>query len=187
MLLALIVACEIGFWIMLLLGLTTRYLLRWQRTSAALLLCVPLIDLVLLAATIIDLRNGAVATFAHGLAAAYIGFTVAFGHSTIRWADQRFAHRFADGPPPWRPPSYGWDYTLYEWRIWLRALAGFAVASVLLLAAIVLVEQPQRTEALRIWIPMLGFSLCLWLLFGPLWYTVFPKKKPEGQGAAQNS
>ena len=45
--------------------------------------------------------------FTHGLAAAYLGFSVAFGHSMVRWADQRFAHRFAGGPPPWRPPKQG--------------------------------------------------------------------------------
>ena len=42
---------------------------------------VPLLDLVLLAATVLDLRAGSTATFVHGLAAAYIGFSVAFGRS----------------------------------------------------------------------------------------------------------
>ena len=55
-------------------------------TSSVLLLCVPLIDVVLLAATVLDLQRGASASFAHGLAAAYIGFTVAFGGVTIQWA-----------------------------------------------------------------------------------------------------
>jgi hypothetical protein len=33
-------------------------------------------------------------------APAYLGFSVVFGPSVIRWADARFAHRFAGGPPP---------------------------------------------------------------------------------------
>lgn len=62
----------------------------------------------------IDLRGGATAGFAHGLAAAYIGFSLAFGHSLIRWADVRFAHRFADGPPPPEPARYGRERAVRE-------------------------------------------------------------------------
>ena len=104
MLVAIIIATEIGFWVLLGAGLAARYLLDRRRLSTVLLASVPLVDLVLLIATVIDLSGGATAGFKHGLAAAYIGFSVAFGHSVIRWADQRFAHRFAGGPPPWRPP-----------------------------------------------------------------------------------
>ena len=92
MLLALIVACEIGFWAFLLAGLAARYLLRWKTVSSILLICVPLVDVVLLAATIADLRGGAVADTSHSLAAAYIGFSVAFGHSLVRWADAVHGH-----------------------------------------------------------------------------------------------
>jgi hypothetical protein len=51
--------------------------------------------MLLLAATDFDLRSGSVATFAMGLAAAYLGFTIAFGGVTIDWADAVFARRFA--------------------------------------------------------------------------------------------
>ncbi|RQX50832.1 hypothetical protein DLJ57_10885, partial [Micromonospora chalcea] len=95
MLVAVIVGCEVAFWVVLLAGLIARYPLRRPRLGAALLIAVPVVDLVLLAATMIDLRRGATATFAHGLAAAYLGFSVAFGHRMVRWADERFAHRFA--------------------------------------------------------------------------------------------
>lgn len=118
MLLAVIVACEVGFWMVLGAGLVARYLLRRQRLSTILLVAVPLIDLVLLAATTIDLCGGATADFTHGLAAAYLGFSIAFGRSMMRWADQRFAYRFAGGPPPWKPPKGGWARTRYEWREW---------------------------------------------------------------------
>lgn len=68
--------------------------------------------------TVMDLNNGASATFAHGLATAYVGFTVAFGSTMIRWADQRFAHGFGGGPPPSKPPSHGWASVLYEVQLW---------------------------------------------------------------------
>jgi len=111
MLVLVIVAAEIAFWVLLVGGLAARYLLRRRRLSTALLIGAPLVDLVLLVATVIDLGRGTTATSAHGLAAAYIGFSVAFGPSLIRWADERFAHRFAGGPPPWRPPRGGRERT----------------------------------------------------------------------------
>jgi hypothetical protein len=66
---AVIVAVEIAFWVLLAAGLTARYVLRLPRVGAALLIAVPLVDLVLLGATVIDLRGGATARVAHGLAA----------------------------------------------------------------------------------------------------------------------
>ncbi len=55
----------------------------------------------------IDLARGATAGFGHGLAAAYLGFSVAFGHGLIRRADERFAHRFAGGTAPAPRPRHG--------------------------------------------------------------------------------
>jgi hypothetical protein len=175
MLLAVIVACEIGFWVVLMAGLVTRYLLRWPRVSTVLLICVPLVDLVLLVVSAVDLRRGAPAHFTHGLAAAYLGFSVAFGHSMVRWADQRFAHRFAGGPPPWRPPKQGAARVRYEWREWAKMLLAWAVASVLLVVAIVVVGDPDRTAELAGWIGRLALVAGIWFVAGPLWTTVFRK------------
>ena len=107
MIVHLIIACEIMFWVFIAAGLAARYLLRRKTLGAALLICAPLVDVVLLVATALDLRGGGEANFTHGLAAAYIGFSVAFGHSLISWADARFAYRFAGGPAPVAPPKYG--------------------------------------------------------------------------------
>ena len=101
----LIVGCEAAFWLVLVLALAARYLLQRERLSRALLLTLPAVDLLLLAFTAMDLETGTSATFAHGLATAYVGFTVAFGSVAVKWADQRFAHRFAGRPPPDRPPT----------------------------------------------------------------------------------
>lgn len=87
MLYALIIACELGFWVILLLALAVRYVLGRDRLSR-----------VLLFVTATDLRRGTTATFAHGLAAAYVGFEVAFGGMALKWADMHLAHRFAGGP-----------------------------------------------------------------------------------------
>lgn len=175
MVLTVLVAGEIGFWVLLGAGLLARYLLRLRRVGAALLICVPLVDLVLLIATAIDLRRGATANATHGLAAAYLGFSIAFGHSMIRWADQRFAHRFAGGPPPWKPPKGGWARTRHEWREWGKGMLGWAIACALLGAGILLVGDADRTAELRGWIVRLSGVMVIWLVIDPLWLTIFPK------------
>lgn len=175
MLVALIIACEVGFWLLLGTGLVARYLLARRRLGAALLVGVPLVDLVLLAATVADLRGGATADFSHGLAAAYIGFSVAFGHRTIRAADERFAHRFAGGPPPSRPPRHGRARTRYEWRLFGRAATAWAVSCALLGAAIAIVGDAERTASLQGWIARLSMILAIWALF-PISATLWPPR-----------
>ncbi|WP_337484736.1 hypothetical protein [Paenibacillus sp. OSY-SE] len=101
----LILACEIGFWVFILLGLFARYRLRQRTLGSVLLFCTPLIDILLIVFTIIDLKNGAAATTFHGLAAVYVGVSIAFGKRMIQWADDRFAHLFAGAPRPLSLPS----------------------------------------------------------------------------------
>jgi hypothetical protein len=175
MLLAVIVAAEIAFWVVLLAGLSARYLLRRRRLGAILLVLAPLVDLVLLAATTIDLARGATAELAHGLAAAYIGFSVAFGHSVIRWTDERFAHRFAGGPPPRRPPRHGRERARHEWREFAKALLAWAIATGLLGAAIAIVGDADRTAELQGWIVRLTIVLAIWSLW-PITHTLWPAK-----------
>ena len=175
MLIAIIVACEIGFWVVLGAGLVARYLLGRRRLGGVLLTLVPFVDLVLLVATVIDLSNGATAGFQHGLAAAYIGFSVAFGPSMIRWADQRFAHRFAGGPAPWRPPKGGRARARYEWREFGKALVAWTVSCGLLAAAIAIVGDADRTEELLGWIVRLTLILGIWSLW-PITHTLWPSK-----------
>lgn len=179
MLLALIVACEIGFWAFLLAGLAARYLLRWKTVSTILLICVPLVDLVLLAATIVDLRGGAVADTSHGLAAAYIGFSVAFGHSLVRWADAHFAYRFAGGPRPEKPPRDGWARARHQWREWGKAVLAWSISCLLLLGGIALIGEAERTQALQAWIWQLTVVLAIWLIW-PVWDTIASLRPAQG-------
>ena len=184
MLVTLIVACEIAFWVVLAGGLATRYLLDRRRAGAILLACVPLVDLVLLTATVIDLSRGATAGFAHGLAAAYLGFSVAFGPSMVRWADQRFAHRFAGAPAPQRPPRWGRARARYEWRELGKALTAWAISCGLLVAAIAIVGDADRTAALQGWVVRLTIVVAIWSLW-PIAYTEWPAKPGDGPPARE--
>lgn len=178
MLLGLIVACEVAFWVVLGAGLAARYLLRMRRLGGLLLLAVPLVDLVLLVASVADLRGGGRADFTHGLAAAYLGFTAAFGHDMVRWADVRFAHRYAGGPPPERRARYGRERARHEWRAWGKGMIGWAVACGLLLGGVVVVGDLERTAALLEWAGRLTFVMVVWLVFWPLACTLFPTRPP---------
>jgi hypothetical protein len=176
MLIGLVVAAEIGFWLILLAGLLTRYGLGWRRLGLALLAATPVVDLVLLAAGIVDLQNGGEAGTAHALAAVYIGVTVAWGHQMVKWADARFAHRFAGGPPPERRPKSGRLHAARERRQWLRHVLAWGTGSALLGLGTLLVGDLDRTEALRnvflLWTWVLAIDFVL-----SFSYTLFPRRE----------
>lgn len=173
MVVAAIVVCEIGFWVVLGAGLTARYGLRRRRLGAALLLAVPLVDLALLAFTVLDLRAGAQPRAVHGLAAVYLGVSVVFGPSVVRWADVRVAHRVAGGPPPApRPPSGSPARVRAEWRDFGLACAAGALSAALLGLAVLLVGDGADTTALRDWFGRIGLVLVVWFLGWPVWETV---------------
>ena len=166
---ALIVACEVGFWVVLLLALAVRYVFRKERLSRALLVCLPLIDLLLLVFTATDLNRGTTATFAHGLAAAYIGFTVAFGGVAIKWADAHVAHRFAAGPTPEKAPSRGWELVIYDLKLWGRCILACLVTVLLVEALVQFVGNPEATLSLLAWHKHAFGCVVLWFIFGPMW------------------
>lgn len=151
-----------------------------------LLASVPLVDLVLLVATILHLRGGGTADVTHGLAAAYIGVSVAFGPSIIARTDARFAHRFAGGPAPQRPPRYGRARARYEWQEFRRALLAWAIGCALLLGGVVLVGDATRAGALLGWIGRLTLVVLIWLIW-PVSYTLWPSKPRSSNATAKEA
>jgi hypothetical protein len=187
----LIGACEVGFWVLLGAGLVARYLLRARRVSTVLLLLVPVLDIVLVSASLVDVALGSPPGLTHGLAGLYLGFTVAFGHVTIRWVDQRFAHRFAGGPPPVQPPRYGAAKVLHEWREWARLLLAWGVALAVMCATALVagtgVPAPQEWTGDPMWswgVKLVPVAL-IWFAVGPLWTTLAPPRRPEAVDAGR--
>ncbi|MGX1881303.1 hypothetical protein [Streptomyces sp. NPDC055287] len=180
MIVTLVIICEVGFWILLAGGLALRYLAKMPRAGAAVLLMEPMLEVVLLVVTAVDLKNGAEPDWKHGLAAVYIGFTVALGHRTIKWVDVRVAHRFAGGPAPVRPPKYGTARAVHEWKVagqWMLA-AGIAIG--LLQAAIWYVGGGGDIGSLRMWQQKMLFVIGINAVIAAM-YTVFPKREPAGE------
>jgi hypothetical protein len=176
---ALIVACEVGFWVVLLLALLLRYVLRKEPLSRALLICLPLIDLLLLLFTAVDLRRGATGTFAHGLAATYVGFTVAFGGMAVKWADAHFAHRLAAGPAPAKAPTRGWAAVRYDLIVWGRCIVACVITMVLVEALVLFVGRSDSMQPLLVWQKYAFGCIVFWFFFGPVWTLATAWRRPS--------
>jgi len=176
---ALIIGCEAGFWLVLLLALVARYLLKREKLSRALLFSLPGLDLLLLTFTTVDLAGGTPATFAHGLAAAYVGFTVMFGSLAVKWTDQRFAYWVKAGPPPEKAPSLGWPAVRYEFMLWFRSIAAWIITLILLVALIAYIDNEAITAELNDWFRFAFGSVIVWFVFGPVWSLVFFRREKQ--------
>jgi hypothetical protein len=126
-LLAVIAGCEIGFWVLLAAGMATRYLLRLPRLGLVFLAMVPLVDVVMLVASVIDIRSGGEPSFKHSLAAIFIGVSVGFGHQSLKWADGWAAYRFAGGPRPRKPGKGTREKARRERSGWYHHLLAYGV------------------------------------------------------------
>lgn len=168
-----IIACEIGFWIAIALGLITRYPLNKPRLGKAFLYSTPLIDLLLLSLVVINLRSGAEPHLTHGIAALYIGFSVAFGHQLIAWTDREYRRRFRNESVA--EPDQG-TVMQDEVHTFVRALLAAAVAAVIIEITVLVAENPAAGETLRQWHKTLLVILGIWLITGPVWEFFSPDK-----------
>lgn len=175
----LIIGCEAAFWMVLASALAVRYVLKRDRLSRQLLYALPAVDLLLLAFTAMDLRRGVPATFAHGLATAYVGFTIAFGSVLVAWADRRFAQWFANRPAPEMTAVGGWAEVREELGLWLRSIVAWVITLALLSALIAFLDNPSVTQPLHVWFQIALGSVFFWFLFGPVWSLVFFRRPPE--------
>lgn len=176
MIISVIVACEVAFWIAVAAGLALRYPAQRPRQGWAVLALVPIIDVVLLVAVALNLHSGGTATVAHSIATFYLGFSLTYGRRMIAWADVRFAHRFADGPAPTRPT--GGTYTRQCWGDVLRTGLACALAAGVAWALITWIGDPARTDALQTtysWAIILTGVETLWASS----YTLWPRREQE--------
>lgn len=172
MIYAVILSCEIGFWVVIALGLVTRYVFGKPRLGAFLLVLAPIVDIILLIATAAHLRSGAEPGAAHALAAIYLGFSITYGHAMIRWADVRFAHRYADGPPPVK--KYGAQYTRACWVDVVRTGAAAVIAGAVMAGLAWYAD--VRLEVFVSSLQFLGLILAIEIVVA-VSYTVAPRKR----------
>ncbi|ATL65715.1 hypothetical protein [Nocardia terpenica] len=166
---AVILACEIGFWITVGSGLLLRYLLRLTKASSIVLALVPLIDVILVVAVAIDVYRGAEVSGVHRLAGIYLGVTVVFGKSMVQWADSWFAYRFAGAPRPPKRPKQGPEAVRAETKSFVKWLLAAGIALIVCFGLSVTVADAQQGAALRQVVQPLGIITLVWFLTGPAW------------------
>ncbi|MDQ0416069.1 hypothetical protein J2Z48_000227 [Croceifilum oryzae] len=159
-----IVTCEIMFWVVIGLGLVTRYVWKMKRLGLFFLSLTIIIDLALLIMTGIDLYKGATATVAHGIAAVYIGISIAFGERLIQWTDERFRYYvLKQGEKPVK--RFGTEYAKHYLKGWIRHVLAYLIGAGLLAGMIYVIDDPSQTEAfsgiLRGWAVVLGIDLII--------------------------
>jgi hypothetical protein len=151
-----------------------------------LLVATPFVDVLLLAATTIELRRGGEAALPHALAAVYIGISIAWGHRIINWADARFTHRFAGGPTPERTPRTGPRHAARERHEWLRHVLAWATGTALLGLGVLVVGHLDRTWALVnvavVWTVVLTIHFLI-----SFSYTLFPRRASFGDASPRRS
>ncbi|MDW0116698.1 hypothetical protein QTL97_07105 [Sporosarcina thermotolerans] len=168
-----IVACEIGFWLVIAAGLITRYIFNRKRIGLFFLALTPVLDLFLLIVTASDLYNGATATQVHALAAIYLGVSIAFGKSMIRWADERFVYYIKkQGTKPAR--RSGMAYAKHSLKGSLQHVLAFIIGGAFLYLMIYWIDDPDRTQSLsdmlKLWLLILGIDFVL-----SISYFIWPK------------
>ncbi|WP_420976475.1 hypothetical protein [Bacillus vallismortis] len=170
-----IVSCEIAFWIVIALGLAVRYLFKQHTLGLLFLALTPVIDLILLAATAADLYRGASATAAHGIAAVYIGVSIAFGKQMIQWADETFQYYVTkQGSKPLK--RYGMDHAKHYAKGWVRHVLAYLIGAGLLAGMIYFINDSARTGALsgilKLWTVIIGIDFLITAS-----YFIWPKKE----------
>ena len=170
-----IIAAEIGFWVVIILGLTLRYIGNYKKLGAFFLLLTPVIDLFLLIVTAMDLVNGGNPTGAHAVAAIYLGMSVAFGKSMIRWADERFLYYIKkEGTKTER--KTGFAYARHSLKGSFQHVFAYIIGAGFLFFLIYLVNDPERSsvffETLKVWSLVLGLDFLI-----SISYFIWPRGK----------
>lgn len=166
---------EVLFWVLLLAGVSSRYLLGWRVTSAGLLLATPVVDLAIIALTYVDLAGGARSDFSHGLAAFYVGFSIVFGPEIIARFDRRFARRHTGLSEDQLPPVPIRTDLAYL----CRCLIASGITVVLLAIGIALAGWADSFWLIY-WIVVAVSTAVMWALVGPI-------RKRWGRGRKQDS
>lgn len=170
-----IIAAEIGFWIVIILGLTLRYVYNFKKMGSFFLLLTPVIDLFLLIVTAMDLLKGGNATTSHAIAAIYLGVSIAFGKSIVRWADERFLYYIKkEGTKPEK--KTGFAYARNSLKGSFQHLFAYIIGAGFLLILIYLVNDADRSsklfETLKVWSLVLGIDFII-----SISYFIWPRGK----------
>ncbi|MGI1805555.1 hypothetical protein ACRPK8_07435 [Exiguobacterium sp. TDN 0502] len=166
-----IICCEILFWVFIVAGLIVRYGFRREKLGFRLMAMSPVIDIVLLVLTVFDLSRGSTATLAHGLAAIYIGVSLAFGKQMIAWADKMYRRIILREQVSRERISRARK----ERNGFYRHILAFLIGGALLGAMILWLGNTEQTESLLRTLQLWGLVLVIDGVIS-MSYTVFPAR-----------
>ncbi|UBH08042.1 hypothetical protein [Macrococcus armenti] len=170
----LIIAAEILFWVFIVLGLVTRYIFHKEKLSVLLLSCTILVDLFLIIAATFNLHQGGTAEITHGIAAVYIAISIVFGKDFINWADEKFKVLYLKETP--RPKIYGNQYAKQYLKSFFKHIIAFLIAYGLIYLMLVVANNPSSLNNLmgviRIWKFILFIDFIITIS-----YFIWPKKE----------
>lgn len=173
MIIYLIVAAEVLFWIFIVLGLVARYILRQDRLSKVLLSSTIVVDLFLLIITSFHLHSGGESEIAHGIAAVYIAVSIAFGKQMIQWFDDKFQSLLLKRQSV--PKRYGLDYAKHYLKSFIRHILAFIIAFILI-SLMHLIASNDSAKALYGIFNVWKVVLCVDLIIA-MSYFIWPKTK----------
>ena len=176
MLLAAIVTAEVLFWAFLIGGLLSRYVLGWKTLGLIMLALTPIVDLVLIGITYLDLHDGGKSNFTHGLSAFYIGYSITLGPKVVKEMDRRFASRFGEG----KPVESNFRSYREQVNIWKRVIVA-SIITLTLLGAGFLIVGFSGSFWLIYWAITAVFIVLGWWFLGP-----YQAKRKEARSAASN-
>ncbi|MEK5232388.1 hypothetical protein MHB42_11525 [Lysinibacillus sp. FSL K6-0232] len=169
-----IIAAEIAFWIVIILGLISRYVLKMPKLSIFFFALTPVIDLVLIILTTIDLKRGTPASASHGIAAIYIGVSIAYGKTMIAWADEKFQQWFFKKSK--KTPLTGKAKGLHEVKMLVRHIGAFAIGAGCLYGMTQFAGTATDTSPLLQIMKTWGIVLVIDAIIS-LSYVIFPSRK----------
>ncbi|MGK0575632.1 hypothetical protein ROU88_03160 [Macrococcus capreoli] len=170
----LIIAAEILFWVFILSGLVCRYIFQKKLLGNILLSSTIAVDLFLLIATSIHLALGGKAEFAHGLAAVYIAISIMFGKQLVQWADGKFKALVLNEDPPIK--YYGLDHAKQYAISFVKNIIAFCIAYGLITLMTLFTDNASSKDTLlsiiNVWQVVLFIDLIITIS-----YFIWPKKK----------
>ncbi|PTK89231.1 hypothetical protein [Staphylococcus gallinarum] len=172
----LIIFCEIAFWVVIILGLVTRYILKQQKLGLFFFALTPIVDLILLITTVVDLMNGAIAEMPHAIAAVYISMSLVFGKSMVNWADDRFRYYIMkQGSKPYKLD--GLAHAKNYAKGWLKHLLSYIIGTGILHLVVYLINDKSRTEAMDSVIHIWTIVIVIDLIICISYFLSLPKRK----------
>lgn len=157
--LTLIIICEILFWVFAILGVFFRSIVKNNKLGRFFLILIPIDDVLLIIFNIVSLLIGEPFSYSHSLSGLYLGITIAFGETIIKWLDNKINRVKTI-------KKKGYDYEMFHFKKWLLAVLIYVMVMGVFYFILTITGKTYNTfEAL----PGFVIVTVIWYVTGPLW------------------